>query len=95
MGTRISKSQLLKLQKKYHTDDAIGQLFGISRQAVHYLRKKYGIAPVDNKCEKRNQELMEEYNRGVAGTKLAKKYNLSVTQIYRIIHQSEEDTAQD
>ncbi|MDO5576628.1 MAG: hypothetical protein Q4F84_06070 [Fibrobacter sp.] len=94
MRTRISKSQLLKLQKKYHTDDAIGQLFGISRQAVQYLRKKYGIAPVDNKCEKRNQELIEEYNRGVVGTKLAKKYNLSITQIYRIIHMSKKNPAQ-
>lgn len=86
MRTRISKSQLQKLQKKYRTDESIGQLFGISRQAVHYLRKKYGISPVDNKNEKRNRELMEEYNSGVSGTKLARKYKLSVTQTYRIIH---------
>ncbi|NLW31312.1 MAG: hypothetical protein GXY77_07645, partial [Fibrobacter sp.] len=80
MRTRISKSQLQKLQKKYRTDESIGQLFGISRQAVHYLRKKYGISSVDNKNEKRNRELMEEYNSGVSGTKLARKYKLSVTQ---------------
>ena len=35
---KINKSQLIKLQGKYVTDDAIGKLYGISRQAVHRLR---------------------------------------------------------
>lgn len=86
MRTRISKSQLQKLQKKYKTDEAIGELFGISRQAVHYLRKKYGIISVEKKNEKRNKTIIEEYKNGISGTKLARKYKLSLTQTYRIIH---------
>jgi hypothetical protein len=50
---KISKDQLVKLQKKYITDHAIGKLFGISRQAVHQLRNKYGIPPVEEKIAAR------------------------------------------
>ena len=42
---RISKAQLLKLQKKFKTDAAIGEQFGITRQAVHQLRKSMGLNP--------------------------------------------------
>ena len=82
---RISKGQLEKLQKKYKTDEAIGKLFGISRQAVHQLRTRYAIAPVDNKHRDRNAEIVKCYTDGISGTKLAKKYKISVSQAYRII----------
>jgi len=83
---RISKGQLDKLQKKYKTDEAIGKLFGISRQAVHQLRNKYGITPVADKHQERNEEIIKVYNNGISGTKLAKKLKLSVSQTYRIIN---------
>ena len=83
---KISKSQLQKLQKKYQTDDAIGKLFGITRQAVHQLRNKYGIAPILDKHKERNAELCKLYKKGMPGTKLAKKYKLSISQTYRIIN---------
>jgi DNA invertase Pin-like site-specific DNA recombinase len=83
---RISKSQLVKLQKKYKTDDSIGKLFGISRQAVHQLRTKYEIAPVEDKYSKRNEEIVSLYMEGMAGGRIAKRYHLSVSQVYRIIN---------
>ena len=43
---KISKAELIRLQKKLHTDEAIGKKFGITRQAVHWNRKKYGIHPI-------------------------------------------------
>jgi hypothetical protein len=82
---RISKQQLIKLQAKYKTDDAIGRLFGITKQAVHQLRNKYGIMPVADKHEDRNREITKAYTAGMAGTKLAKKFKLSISQAYRII----------
>jgi hypothetical protein len=84
---RISKGQLEKLQKKYKTDEAIGKLFGISRQAVHQLRTKYGIAPIPDKNEVRNGEIFREYEQGLSGIKLARKFKLSTSQAYRIINQ--------
>jgi hypothetical protein len=82
---RISKQQLIKLQAKYKTDDAIGNLFGITRQAVHQLRNKYGICPLEDKHCERNQEIIRAYKAGLPGTKLAKKFRMSVSQVYRII----------
>jgi hypothetical protein len=82
---RISKQQLIKLQAKYKTDDAIGTLFGITRQAVHQLRNKYGIVPVEDKHAARNDEIVKAYKAGLPGTKLAKKFKISVSQAYRVI----------
>jgi DNA-directed RNA polymerase specialized sigma subunit len=83
---RISKSQLLKLQKKYKTDESIGKLFGISRQAVHQLRTKYELTPVEDKYSKRNDEIVSLYMEGMAGARIAKRYKLSISQVYRIIN---------
>ena len=85
---KLSKSQLEKLQKKYKTDDAIGKLFGITRQAVHQLRTKYAIPPVLDKNKDRDLEIIKSYNSGAPGTTLAKKYDLSISQTYRIINES-------
>jgi hypothetical protein len=82
---RIGKQQLVKLQAKFKTDDAIGALFGISRQAVHQLRNRYGIMPVKDKHEDRNNEIDKAYKTGMPGTTLAKKFKISVSQAYRII----------
>jgi DNA invertase Pin-like site-specific DNA recombinase len=84
---KISKGQLEKLQKKYKTDDAIGRLFGITRQAVHQLRTKYEVPPIDDKYDERNVDILKQYDEGTAGTKIAKKYNLSISQTYRIINE--------
>ena len=40
---RFSKSELIKLQKKLKTDAEIGKKFGMTRQAVHTMRKFSGI----------------------------------------------------
>jgi hypothetical protein len=82
---RIGKNQLLKLQSKYKTDETIGRLYGISRQAVQQLRIKYGILPVQDRNSIRDKEIVEMYKKGIAGTKLASKFKLSVTHTYRII----------
>jgi len=85
---RISKAQLIKLQKKLKTDAKIGEQYGISRQAVHQLRKKYGIESVIAKNVERNQNIVKAYNAGTSGTALAKKFKLSISQTYRIINET-------
>jgi DNA invertase Pin-like site-specific DNA recombinase len=82
---KISKSQLIKLQKKYTTDHAIGKLFGITRQAVHQLRNKYDIPPIKEKNASRNSELVKAFNKGLSAVKIAQKFKISVSQSYRII----------
>jgi DNA invertase Pin-like site-specific DNA recombinase len=82
---RISKSELIKLQKSLKTDDAIGKKFGITRQAIHQMRKKYGIASNLAKNDERNDKIFSLYNKGSTGMVIAKKFGLSVSQTYRII----------
>jgi DNA invertase Pin-like site-specific DNA recombinase len=85
---RISKTELIKLQKKYTTDAKIGEMYGITRQAIHQLRKKYGVdsSIIDN--PKRNAEIVKLYKSGKSGTALAKKFGLSISQTYRVINEA-------
>ena len=85
---RISKAQLIKLQKKFRTDAAIGEQFGITRQAVHQLRKKYGIESSLADNPERNANIIRLYQGGSSGTALAKKFKLSISQTYRIINEA-------
>ena len=82
---KISKDQLVKLQKKYITDHAIGKLFGISRQAVHQLRNKYGIPPVEEKNDARDNDILKAFENNSPVEKIARKFKISVSQAYRII----------
>jgi DNA invertase Pin-like site-specific DNA recombinase len=85
---RISKAQLIKLQRKYCTDARIGKLYGITRQAVHQLRKKYRIDSSIADNPQRNAKIVKLYKSGTSGTALAKKFDLSVSQTYRVINEA-------
>jgi len=83
---KISKSELIKLQKSLKTDEAIGKKFDITRQAVHQLRKKYGIPSNLAKNDERNAKIIALYKKGVSGTDISEKMGLSVSQTYRVIN---------
>lgn len=82
---RISRDQLLKLQRRYRTDAAIGNLYGISRQAVYKLRKRYGIPPVSDRTEHRNTEIANRYLQGRSAPRIARRFRLSTVHVYRIL----------
>jgi DNA invertase Pin-like site-specific DNA recombinase len=83
---RVSKSELIKLQKKFKTDEAIAKKFGVTRQAIHQLRNKYGIASRWALNPARDKKITAMYKSGKTGTEIAKKFGLSVSQTYRIIY---------
>lgn len=85
---KISKAELIRLQKKLKTDARIGEEFGITRQAVHQLRKKYGIDSRLSGNKERNSELVQQREAGKSIESLAKKYDLSIPQTYRIIKEA-------
>jgi DNA invertase Pin-like site-specific DNA recombinase len=85
---RLSKSELIKLQRTLKTDQAIGKKYHITRQAIHQLRKKYGIDSRYSKNPQRNAAVVSLYKKGTTGTSIAKKMSLSVSQTYRIINTS-------
>ena len=83
---RISKAQLIKLQKSLKTDQRIGEKFGITRQAVHQMRNVYGIPSNIAKNKERNAKIVKAYKAGTSGTAIAKKFGLSISQTYRVIN---------
>ncbi|MBN1576196.1 MAG: hypothetical protein JW913_06590 [Chitinispirillaceae bacterium] len=85
---RISKSDLIKLQKKYHTDARIGEEFGITRQAVHQLRKKYNIESRTAGNPERNKEMAGLRAAGRSVDAISKKFKLSIPQTYRILKEN-------
>lgn len=82
---KIGRKQLVKLQKKYKTDEAIAKLYGLSRQAVQQYRKRCGIAAIDDKYGERNETIRNLYKNGTSVIDIAKKYTMSTTHIYRIL----------
>ncbi len=82
---RIGKKQLVILQKKYKTDQAVAKLYGMTRQGIHRLRRKYGIAAIDDKYSGRNTTIIDMHKQGFSVIKLAKKFGFSSTHVYRII----------
>jgi Mor family transcriptional regulator len=86
--SKIIKQELLKLQKTFVTDEAIGEKFGVTRQAIHQARKKFGIESRYVKNPKRNAGIVAAFKKGISGTDLAKKFDLSVSQTYRIINEA-------
>ena len=85
---KISKQELLRLQKKFKTDARIGQEFGITRQAVHQLRKKYEIESRTATNPDRNKEIVDMRDSGQSVEAIAKKFKLSIPQTYRILKES-------
>lgn len=86
---RISKNQLLKLRRKYRTDESIARLYGLSRQAIHQLRKRYGIPKAPDDRMERNHLILEMWHSGVSKRKIAAKTGLSPSQICRIVRKME------
>jgi hypothetical protein len=84
----IGKQELIKLQKQLGTDEAIGKKFKVTRQAIHQLRKKYGIESRLADNPERNGKIVAAYKKGATGTDIAKKFELSISQAYRIINEA-------
>ncbi len=82
---RVSKQALIKLQTKLKTDQAIGDKFGISRQAIHQLSLKYGLKAIKNKNKDRNKSIRDLYCNGMPVVKISKKTGLCISQLYRLL----------
>jgi DNA invertase Pin-like site-specific DNA recombinase len=85
---KISKQDLIKLQKSLKTDAKIGARFGITRQAVHQLRKKYGIDSRTAANPVRNKKILSLRKSGKNVDAIARQFELSLPQTYRIIKES-------
>jgi DNA-binding NarL/FixJ family response regulator len=85
---QITKSELIKLQRKLKRDAAIGAEYGITRQAVHQLRRKYGIPSVVESNPQRDRNILKLHRAGKSVSVIAEKTGLSVSYTYRIISEA-------
>jgi DNA invertase Pin-like site-specific DNA recombinase len=83
--SRISKVELIKLQKALKTDERIAKKFRITRQAVQQMRKTYGIASRLKMNPQRDRKIRAMYKSGKTGTEIARKFGMSLSHTYRVI----------
>jgi hypothetical protein len=86
MVKKVTKGRLSKLKKTHKTDTRIGSALGLSRQSVHQLRKKLGVATALQEKPNRDAEIAAAYIGGETGTAIAKRFGMSISQTYRIIN---------
>lgn len=82
----VSKESLRKFVKNGKTDAEIGSRYGVTRQAIHQLRKKHGIVSRVAKNAERNEKIVKDYRNGIPVRKIMKKCGLSMSQTYRVIN---------
>jgi DNA invertase Pin-like site-specific DNA recombinase len=83
--TVAGKTELVKLLKELGNDGAVAKKFKVTRQAIHQLRKKYGIESSRAGNPERNKKINSLFKSGKTGAEIAEKLGLSIAQTYRII----------
>lgn len=85
--SNLNKKELLRLQDKYKSDQEIGNVFGVTRQAIQLKRKKYGIKKnfITDKNIDRNKEICRLRKEGQAIVYLCWNFELSSQRVYAII----------
>jgi uncharacterized cupin superfamily protein len=80
----IDKDQFELIQEKYKTDAAIGRAYGVSRQYIFQLRRKFGLKSSRLNNYSRNDEILHLLNSGKSRVEISKMMGLSYTQVCRI-----------
>jgi transcriptional regulator with XRE-family HTH domain len=88
MILRISKPELIRLQKKHKTDEAIGKKFGVTRQRIYQIRRDYGILPIREKNKERNSRIIALRGKGISARTIAEKMGISESWVSEIIRSS-------
>ena len=71
---------------KGNNDSSIARQFGITRQSVYNIRKKFGIKSSKNDFKKK--KIIELHQNGLGVTKIILATGMSQSYIYKVIHGS-------
>jgi len=82
--SRMTKAQA-ELVFKEHNDSEVAKQFGITRQAVYHIRKKFSISSSRRLILPRNKKIMDLHRDGVAPGKIATIAGISMSYVYQII----------
>lgn len=83
---KITKAQFRILQKKLLRDSYIAKELGVSRQAVYQMRMKFGLKSLVPDHRARNAAIVKAYKAGETGLAIAGKFDISASQVYRVIN---------
>jgi hypothetical protein len=86
MAAKVTNTQLSRLQKTHKTDRRTSGKSGVSRQAVHQLRKKSGGRPASTERKDRDAAIVAAYIAGETGSAIAERFGVSSSQAYRVIN---------
>jgi len=84
--TEISRAQLIKLQKQYRTDTAIGEVLGLSQSAIFTWRKGWNIPPLEKeewKPEISKTQLLKLQKRFRIDAAIGEALGVSKSSVYR------------
>jgi DNA invertase Pin-like site-specific DNA recombinase len=81
---KISREELIKLQKLLVSDVAIAKHLGVSQPYVHHIRKIYGIPSRFAENAQRNNEIAALYLSGMKASDIAKRFGLRPGRVYQI-----------
>jgi len=80
-------SDVLYLQGRLGTDEAIGECYGITRQAVYFFRKKNRIPFTSEKKATRNAKIIDLRKRGWRLKQISDDIGLSVSRVSLVIRE--------
>jgi len=80
----MSREQLLLIFKNYN-DCEVAKQFGVTRQSVYYIRKKFNIPSSRQHIQSRNKKVLELYKKDVKCCKIASIVGISLSYVYKII----------
>jgi len=83
--TCLTKKELQRFVESDNADQAIGDAYIVTRQAIQQLRKKWDIVARISKNPARNEKMRAMRAKGVSGARIAEKFGLATSHTYRIL----------
>lgn len=90
MSTPLSKmgKNQIEFLLKDNNDPTVAKQFGITRQAVYNIRKKFGIPSSKSKASDKKQRIIELRNEGLSVTKVSSVCNVSQSYVYKVLKEA-------
>ena len=84
---RYTVEQMEFMLKRYGSDAGIARYLGVSRQSVQKQRTLLGVPSRLSVIPERNETIIRLHTKGWTIEQIIKKFNLSITQINKIINE--------
>jgi len=84
MLPKMEKSQVEFLMRD-NDDPSAARQFGVTRQAIYALRKKFGIPSSRQKAPAIRDRILDMRTKGTPVSKIATSMNMSQSYVYKVI----------